>query len=461
MAAPKQIRLNALDQCTPSFLAFGLWGHPQDRALDYTQLSYWTDYAKLLERGLFDSLFLADILGVPDTYQGGPDAAYRTGALAPSLDPSVIISAMATVTRDLGFAITGSASYEPPYLFARRMATLDHLTGGRMGWNIVTGFLNSGALAMGQSGLAEHDSRYDAADEFMEIMYGLWDRSWADGALVRDRESGLYADASRIRVIDHQGAHHRTHAAGPTEPSPQRVPVLFQAGGSGRGRAFAATHAEGIFVNGPKLEMVASQIADMRSGAVALGRSAQALKFFAGVTIIVGETEALAQAKLADYHRHASVEGMLAQLSAALGIDLARYPLDEPIRYEKTDAAQSQLDMLTRKGSLTVRQAAESMILSGRNLLLVGTPSQIADTLTTWSQDGDVDGFNVSRVLAHETLESVVELVIPELQARGLYKTAYAPGTLREKLGGQARLAADHPSQRPEGSNDAGRTPGR
>lgn len=447
MASPKPIRLNALDQCTPSFLAFGLWTHPRDRALDYTTLSYWTDYARLLEKGLFDALFLADVLGVPDVYQGGPDAAFRSAALAPSLDPAVIISAMATVTENLGFAITGSAAYEPPYLFARRMATLDHLTGGRMGWNIVTGFLKSGALAMGQDDLTEHDLRYESADEFMEIMYGLWDRSWADDALLRDKASGRYADPAKIGIIEHQTEHHRIRAAGPTEPSPQRVPVLFQAGGSARGRQFASTHAEGIFINGPKLELVAGQVSDMRQRAADLGRRPESLNFFAGVTIIAAETEALAQAKLADYKRHASVEGMLAQLSAALGIDLARYPLDEPIRYEKTDAAHSQLDMLTRKGSLTVRQAAEGMILSGRNLMLVGTPETIADTLGAWASKGDIDGFNVSRVMAHEDMEAVVELVIPELQRRGLYKTAYAPGTLREKLGGEARLAGDHPAR--------------
>lgn len=449
MTKPKTLRLNALDQCTPSFLAFGLWRHPRDKALDYTTLRYWTDYARLLERGLFDALFLADVLGVPDVYQKSPDAAFRSAALAPSLDPAVIISAMATVTENLGFAITGSAAYEPPYLFARRMATLDHLTGGRMGWNIVTGFLKSGALAMGQTDLTEHDLRYESADAFMEIMYSLWDRSWAEGALKRDKAGGVYADPDLIRIIEHDDPHYRIRAAGPTEPSPQRVPVLFQAGGSARGRQFASTHAEGIFVNGPKLELVSGQVADMRNRAVDLGRAPDSLKFFAGVTIIVAETEAQAQARLEDYRRYASVEGMLAQLSAALGIDLADYPLDEPIRYQKTDAAQSQLEMLTRKGSLTVRQAAEGMVLSGRNLMLVGTADTVADILCRWSDEGDIDGFNISRIMAHEDMEAVVDLLIPELQQRGRYKTAYEPGTLREKLGGSGRLPHDHPSQRP------------
>lgn len=434
MALPPTIRLNALDQCTPSFLAFGLWAHERDRALDYTKLSYWLDYARMLERGLFDALFLADILGVPDVLGGGPEAAFRTGALAPSLDPAAVVSGMAAVTQGLGFAITGNASHEVPYLFARRMATLDHMTTGRLGWNIVTGFLDSGARACGEPGLMAHDARYDAADSFMDVVLSLLGASWAEGAVLRDRAKGQFADPARIAVIHRDGPWHPIHAAGPTEPSPQRVPMLFQAGGSPRGRDFAATHAEGIFLNGPKLPLVAEQVRDIRARAAARGRDPEALRFFAGASIIVAETEALAEARMRDYMRHASVEGMLAQLSAALGIDLAAYPLDEPIRYRETDAARSQLDMLTRKGSLTIRQMAESMILSGRNVMLVGTPAQIADRMTEWVTEGGLHGFNVSRILAHETTEAVIDLLVPELQQRGLYKTAYAEGTLREKL---------------------------
>jgi FMN-dependent oxidoreductase (nitrilotriacetate monooxygenase family) len=448
----REIRLNALDQCNPSFLAFGLWRHPRDKALDFTSIDYWADYARLLERGLFDALFLADSLGVPDTYRQSYAPAFRSGALAPSLDPSVIVPAMALVTENLGFAITGSASYETPYLFARRMTTLDHMTRGRIGWNIVTSFLRSGALAMGHNELAEHDARYDAADEFMAVMYGLWEGSWADGALKRDKTSGIYADPELITELDHSGGHHRIRAVSAAEPSLQRTPMLFQAGGSPRGRHFAATHAEGIFINGPQLELVAPQVADMRKRAAALGRDPRSLKFFAGATIIVDETEALARARYEDYKRHTSVEGMLCQLSAALGIDLSKYPLDEPIRYEKTDAAHSQLDMLTRKGSWTVRQAVESMVVSGRNLLIVGTPEQVVDEFARWVEHADVDGFNIARVLAHETMENFIDMVVPELQRRGMFKTEYAAGTLRERVTGSGpRTAPDHPASRYRG----------
>jgi FMN-dependent oxidoreductase (nitrilotriacetate monooxygenase family) len=302
---------------------------------------------------------------------------------------------------------------------------------------------------MGQDEVVGHDSRYDAADEFMDVVYRLWEGSWADGALKRDKEAPLYAEPSLIQEIVYRGAFHKLRAAGPTEPSPQRVPMLFQAGGSERGRRFAATHAEGVFINGPKVELVASQVAEMRRLAAEYGRDPRSLKFFAGATVIVDDTEALAHARYEDYRRYASVEGMLAQLSAALGIDLSRYPLDEPIRYEETDAARSQLEMLTRRGAWTVRQAIDSMALSGRNLLIVGTPQQAADELVRWVDEADVDGFNIARVVAQETMEAFVELVVPELQRRGLFKTQYRPGTLREKvLGGDARTAPDHPASR-------------
>lgn len=239
----KQIRLNALEQGNPSFQAFGLWAHPADKAVDYTKVTYWTDYARLLERGLFDNLFIADVYGFPDVYMGDAGAALRNGSQAPSLDPSVLISAMAAVTSDLCFTITGSATYERPYSFARRISTLDHMTDGRIGWNIVTSYLASGARAMGMEGLIPHDKRYDMADEFLEGVYRLWEQSWGEGSLVKDKETRLYADFDKIQEIDFHGQWHQFRAIHAVEPSPQRTPLLFQAGGSER--ATLCRHARG------------------------------------------------------------------------------------------------------------------------------------------------------------------------------------------------------------------------
>jgi FMN-dependent oxidoreductase (nitrilotriacetate monooxygenase family) len=445
---PKQIRLNALDMGCVGFLAQGLWRHAADRSTDYCRMSYWLDYARLLERGLFDALFLADTIGVYDVYGGGKDAAVRRAVQVPSLDPWMLVPAMAAVTSGLSFGVTGNVLYEPPYLFARRLSTLDHLSDGRLAWNIVTGILASGARAMGRGGLMGHDERYDAAQEYLEIVYRLWEGSWADDAVLRDREAGLYADPAKVAEIDVRGRHFSLTGAHMSEPSPQRTPVLFQAGASGRGRAFAARHAECIFVNGPTPASVAKVIADTRAQAVAFGRRADDIRFFAGASFIVGRTEAEARARYEQYCRLAAPEAVLAHLSGSLGIDLAQYPLDEPIRYQENDANRSAMEALTvRAGrSYTVRQVVEEMAVSARNLLVVGDPGQVADTMVRWSEEGGIDGFNIGRLAMPDDLEAFIDLVIPELQRRGVYKTAYAPGTLREKLGGGARLPASHPA---------------
>lgn len=440
----KEIRLNALEQGNPSFQAFGLWAHPRDRAVDYTKLDYWLNYARLLERGLFDNLFIADVYGFPDAYRGNADGALRNGSQAPGLDPSALLGGMAAVTEDLCFTMTGSATYERPYSFARRISTLDHMTGGRLGWNIVTSYLSSGARAMGLDGLIEHDRRYDMADEFCEGVYRLWEESWADGALVKDKERRVYAEPSLISEIDFQGEFHRFRAIGPVEPSPQRTPVLFQAGGSPRGRRFAATHAEGAYLNGTTPQLVAAKVAAIKQELVAVGRPADAIKFFCGVSMFVDETEALARARYDDYLRYSSFEGLISTMSGIMGIDLSQYPLDEPIVYEENDANRSALEMFTRNNDWTLREVLDQKALCGTNVAVIGDPNQVADQLEQWMDEGDIDGFNIARIVAHETLENFIELVVPVLQERGRYKTEYSPGTFREKLFGVSRIPADH-----------------
>lgn len=444
----KEMIFSALDMFSPSFLAQGIWKHPGDRSTDFNTMEYWLDYARLLERGLFDMIFMADTLGVYDIYGGSRDAAIRGGVQIPMNDPFMLVSAMASVTKNLGFGITGNLSFEPPYLFARRMSTLDHLTGGRVGWNIVTGILDSGAKAMGHDKMIPHDKRYDVADDYLTLMYKLWEGSWEDGAVVRDLEKGIYADPARVHAIDHQGEYFRSSGIHMCSPSPQRTPVLFQAGASDRGRQFAASNAEGVFVNGTSKESMARTVADIRKRAAALGRDPQDVKVLAGATVIVGRTEKEAQDKRQDYLRYASTEATLAHASGGMGVDLAKYPLDEPIRYEETDANRTLMEALTKRGdrTYTVRQVAEEMSLSGRNLLLVGDAQQVADELAAWKEATGVDGFNLARLTMPETLKDIVELLVPALQERGLYKRDYGQGTLREKLGGAARLPASHPA---------------
>ncbi len=209
----------------------------------------------------------------------------------------MLVPAMAAATTHLGFGVTANLTYEPPFLFARRMSTLDHLTGGRIGWNIVTGYLDSAAKAIGLDAQAAHDDRYDLADEYMEVVYRLWEESWADDAVLLDRANHLFADPARVKKISHTGKQYRLNAMHLSSPSPQRTPVLYQAGSSTRGRQFAATHAECVFVNGQKIEGVKAIVDDIRAKAIGYGRQADDIKVFMGATIVTGKTEAEAREK--------------------------------------------------------------------------------------------------------------------------------------------------------------------
>jgi FMN-dependent oxidoreductase (nitrilotriacetate monooxygenase family) len=231
-ARMREIRLNAFDMACVGHIQQGMWTHPRDRSADYRSLDHWVGLARLLERGLFDGLFLADVLGVYDVYDGNPDAALRNAVQVPLLDPMLIVPAMAHATRHLGFGVTCNLAYEPPYLLARRFSTLDHLTNGRIGWNIVTGYLDSAARAMGFDAQMAHDDRYDLADEYMQVVRALWEDSWEDGAVRADRAAGVYADPARVHRVRHDGPQYRLDAIHLCEPSPQRTPVLYQAGAS-------------------------------------------------------------------------------------------------------------------------------------------------------------------------------------------------------------------------------------
>src|ERR1700743_1397386 len=208
----KEIRLNAFAMNCVAHQSPGLWTHPRDRTAEYNRLPYWLDLSKTLERGRFDGLFLADVLGVYDVYGGNPDAALRNAAQTPSNEPLLLIPAMAAVTKNLGFGVTSNLSYEPPYPFARRMSTLDHLTDGRVGWNVVTSYLDSGARNLGETGQLTPANRYHVADEYMEVVYKLWEGSWEDDAALRDRINGIFADPAKVHRVQHEGKNYRLNA---------------------------------------------------------------------------------------------------------------------------------------------------------------------------------------------------------------------------------------------------------
>jgi FMN-dependent oxidoreductase (nitrilotriacetate monooxygenase family) len=460
MATPRIIHFNGFKQSTVGHAAVGLWRHPCSQAHRYRTLDYWLQTARTLEAGGFDALFIADALGVLDVAGGRIDETLRHGVQTPSTDPLLAVSAMAVATSHLGFAITVSTTYEQPYNLARKMATLDHLTQGRIGWNIVTSALESAARNLGLERQIPHDERYAIADEFLEVAYKAWEASWEDDAVVLDRAGSMFADAAKVHPIAHHGRHFSVPDAFLCEPSPQRTPVLFQAGLSQTGRDFAARHAEGIFVATHRPDIARGIGDDIRARAARFGRDPASLKIFAMATVITDATDALAHAKYAEYSRFISAEGHLARLSAILQLDLTALDLDVPLEYVETDGIRGVLDMYTRLDPdkrWTPRAIAEFLGIGGGGAVIVGGPTTVADELERWFEEGGIDGFNMTDPMPLQTYPEFNQFVLPELQRRGRVRHSYDGTTLRENLygAGQKRLRPDHPGsayRRPVGS---------
>jgi FMN-dependent oxidoreductase (nitrilotriacetate monooxygenase family) len=445
----RQIRFNAFDMNCVAHQASGMWRHPDDRSANYKDLSYWTDLAQLLESGTFDGIFIADVLGTYDVYGGTNEAAIRHGAQVPVGDPVLLVSAMAAVTKNLGFGVTAGTAYEHPYPFARRMSTLDHLTKGRVGWNVVTGYLPSAARNMGNDDQLEHDERYAHADEYLEVLYKLWEGSWEDDAVIRDRDSGVFTDPRKVHEIGHEGKYFSVPGIHISEPSPQRTPVIYQAGASSRGIEFAAGNAEAIFVAAPTKAVLKSTVSKIRDALEAAGRDRYAARIYTLLTIITDETPEKAKAKHEDFLQYASHEGALVFMSGWMGIDLSQYELDEPVGNVKSNAIQSVIanyqESAAHGETFTVRDIGRVSAIGGLGPTLVGSGSEIADQLQEWVAETDVDGFNLAYAITPGTFEDIVTYVIPELRARGAYPTSYVEGTLRQKLHGKGdRLPDDH-----------------
>jgi len=449
MTAPAQIRFNAFDMNCVAHQSPGLWRHPSDQSWRYKDIGYWTELARIAERGLFDGVFIADVLGTYDVFGGNDLAAIRNGAQVPVNDPLQIAAVMAAVTENVGFGITAGTAFEHPTPFARRLSTLDHLTGGRVGWNVVTGYLPSAAKNMGQEDQLEHDRRYDQADEYLEVVYKLLEGSWEDDAVVRDVERGVFADPERVHHIGHQGEFFRVPGIHLSEPSPQRTPVIFQAGASSRGIAFAAENAEAIFIGAPTRALAKKNVAAIREALVRAGRRPDSAKIYLLATIVVDETDAAARAKYEEYLSYSSTEGVLAFMSGWMGIDLSKYDLDEPIGNVQSNAIHSAVAAFQAENpdgkTWTVRDIAEWGAIGGQGTKIVGSPATVADTLQSLVEETGVDGFNLAYAVTPGSFEDVVEFVVPELQRRGAYPLEYAPGTLRNKLFGAGdRLPEDH-----------------
>lgn len=447
------LRLAAFVMDTVSHIQHGLWRHPEARQHEFDDVRMWIDLAQTLERGRFDTLFFADVVGLYGPADGDYTVNAREGLQVPNADPSILAAALATHTEHLGLAFTSSVLQAHPFEFARRVSTLDHLSGGRIGWNIVTSALDGAARNFGYDRLEEHDERYAWAQEYVDVVTKLWEGSWDDDAFRADKAAGVVSDAAGIHRIDHVGKRYRVAGPHLSKPSPQRTPVLFQAGSSPAGRAFAARNAEAQFILTSTREKTAELIASTRAEVAAAGRRPEDLLFFLGLTFVIGSTEEEARRRSAEIDELLSPDGFL--LHSNLGYDPdtgAALDPDTPLSQVKTHMGQSHLQWVREASpdrEPTIRDlAALSAKLRAR---VVGTPEQIADELEQW-QDIGVDGINVMNWWLPGSYEEFVDHVVPTLQERGLAQREYAEGTLRRKLFGHDQLPDRHPARRWRGA---------
>jgi len=441
---PRRMILNAFSMNCVSHIQQGMWTREDTRQVEFGSLDPWIELAKVAERGCFDTIFLADVIGLYDNYKGTANTSFREAMQVPVNDPMLLIPAMASVTEHLGFAFTSSVLQAHPFTFARQLSTLDHLSKGRVAWNVVTSYLPNAGTNLGFGGLPTHEERYGRAEEYLEVIYKLLEGSWADDAVIDDRERRVYVDPDRVRPIDHHGPYY--DVAGPhlSAPSLQRTPVLFQAGMSERGRDFAAQHAECVFVVGSS-RSGRSIAADLHTRAQSYGRATTDLKLIGGVAPIVGSTEAEAMAKRDEYERDLSIEAGLAHISGNIGADLGDIDPDQPLDTFRTERVQGFVKNLLDSAPPGTRTMGDLIKSNLAGAWLVGSAEQVADELQRRFENG-LDGFNLTYTVTPGTFVDFVEGVVPILQERGLVQSGYEAGSLRQKLFGKDRLPTTHPA---------------
>lgn len=323
----------------------GLWRHPSQEP---QTLDHWVRLAKFLDQSGFHGIFFADVLGIYNVYQSNNGPALTSGAQIPIQDVSLFISALAYATKNLCFGITASTTYENPYSLARKFSTLDQLSGGRVGWNIVGSYLESAAKSFGSVPLVDHDERYRMAHEFMQVVYKLLEGSWRDNSVLADKESGIYADPEKVRQIAHHGKDYTCAGPNLVGPSPQRTPYLLQAGASRSGQNFAATHAEAMFLPGMVPVKTREIVKSMKALLVEKGRPEHSVKFIAGIFICVDETDEKAQAKFQSLLQYADLEGTAALFGGWSGTDLSKFSDDEDFSFTGPPAIQSMISAWTK-----------------------------------------------------------------------------------------------------------------
>ncbi|SEE78270.1 FMN-dependent oxidoreductase, nitrilotriacetate monooxygenase family [Rhizobiales bacterium GAS188] len=432
MTRSRQLRLGAFMR--PVSIHTSAWRYPgayPDANFNFAHLKR---FAQTLERGKFDAFFMADHLAVMNM----PMSALKRSATVTSFDPLTLLPALAAVTEHIGLIATASTTYNEPYHVARKFASLDHISGGRAGWNLVTSANPQEALNFGLDEHVEHGERYHRAREFFDVVTGLWD-SWADDAFIRDVESGIYFDPDKLHVLDHKGEHLKVRGPLNIARPIQGWPVIVQAGASEAGRQIAAETAEAVFSGVNNLADAQRFYADVKSRMAKIGRNREHLKILPGAFVIVGDSVAEAREKKKRLDGLVHPDSGIASLSVRLGHDVSGFDLDGPLpEIPESNASKSgreKLVELARRENMTVRELAQYVGGAFGTLEMIGTPQTIADQMEEWLETEGCDGFNVMFPYLPEGLDDFVDRVVPELQKRGLFRREYEGTTLRENLG--------------------------
>lgn len=432
MSGRKQLRLGAFMR--PASIHTAAWRYPGSFPDANFNFEHLTRFAQTLERGLFDAFFMADHLAVLNM----PIEALKRSATVTSFDPLTLLPALAVLTKHIGLIATASTSYNEPYHIARKFASLDHLSNGRAGWNLVTSANPHEALNFSREEHLEHAARYRRAREFYEVVTGLWD-SWADDAFIRDVETGVYFDPARLHVLEHKGPEFQVRGPLNVARPIQGWPVIVQAGASDAGRQIAAETAEAIFGSTNTLAAGQAFYADVKGRMRAVGRDPDHLKILPGAFVVIGDTVAEARAIKRKLDSLVYLESALSSLSVLLGHDISGYPLDDPLpAIPETNASKSareRLIAMSRDEGMSLRELAQYVGGSYGVLELIGTPVTIADAMEEWLETQACDGFNIMFPFLPKGLDDFVDRVVPELQRRGIFRSAYEGKTLRENLG--------------------------
>jgi long-chain alkane monooxygenase len=447
--------LSAFLMNTTSHIIGGAWRRDEAQQHRFNELPHWISLVKKLEDAGFDIAFFADVVGLYGDHEGGWASHLRRGLQVPSNDPLVLLSALAAVTDRIGLAMTSSVIQAHPFTFARQLSTLDHLSGGRVGWNVVTNAQENAHKNFGASGLAKHDDRYAWAEEYLDVCYKLWEGSWEDDALLQDktvdheRGRGLHADPAKVAKINHRGERYSVEGPHLSSPSPQRTPYLFQAGSSDRGRELAAAHAEATFSMAPRRDIAAAHAQDVRERTAKFGRRPEDVKFIQGLSFVIGSTEAEAQRRAQDLDDSIDDHALIAHTAGSIGVDVGHLPIDTPLDdLEHTEGTQghlSEIKKIAPHGRVTLRDLAH---FRARSTRVVGTPEQIAEELSQWQEAG-IDGINVMNSTIPGSYDEFIDHVLPLLHKRGLARTPEhmrSTTSLRAQVTGSDRLPDSHPA---------------